>query len=227
MAWGSAAVSSSVRSDAYATTHWCSRREAGKRAVGAHPDELARRQLLRLDRIELRHVAQIDRPLALDPALHFGGRLVRERLHARVEIGERLGIGRVGHLVLVLGPGLVLLERRLEMEDRAPALDRRDAARGEALAVARAIDLIEDGDPGIARAQEVGVEGVRRIPLDRASGGRERLAEHLPAEDALRAHLRAAAAKQVHLQLFEIEDSQQRVERLGHARLPESGTRSR
>ena len=126
----------------------------------------------------------------------------------------------------MLGPWLVLLERRFEVEDRAPALDRGDAARGEALAVARAVDLIEDGGLRIARAQEVGVEGVRRVALDRASGGGQRLAEHLPAEDALRAFLRAAAAEQVHLQLFEIEDPEQRVERLGHARLSQRNSQS-
>ena len=119
----------------------------------------------------------------------------------------------------MLGAGLVLLEGSLQVEDRAPVLDRDDAAGGEALAVARAVDLVEDGRLRIPRAQEVGVEGVRRIPLDRAAGGDQGLAQHLPPEDALRALLRAAAAEEVHLQLFEIEDSEQRIQRPTHARL--------
>ena len=133
--------------------------------------------------------------------------------------GSDSGSGASGIGVLVIGPRLVPLERSLQVEDRPPMLDRDGAARGEALAVARAIDLVKDWSGGIARPQEVGVEGVRRVALDRAAGGDQGLAEHLSPEDPLGALLRAAAAEEVHLQLFEIEDSEQRIERPGHARL--------
>ena len=50
---------------------------------------------------------------------------------------------------------------------------------------------------------------MRQHALDGAGGGDQRLADHLAAEHALPADLRAAAAKQVHLELFEVEDGEQ------------------
>ncbi len=55
--------------------------------------------------------------------------------------------------------------------------------------------------------------------VDGAAGRDQRLADHLPAEDALPAGLRRAAAKQVHLELLEVEDGQQILEGGGHERL--------
>ena len=50
---------------------------------------------------------------------------------------------------------------------------------------------------------------MRRPAVDRAGGGDQRLADHLAAEHALPADLRAAAAEQIDLERFEIEDGQQ------------------
>ena len=47
-------------------------------------------------------------------------------------------------------------------------------------------------------------------------GGDQRLADHLAAEHALPADLRAAAAKQVLLELFEVEDGEQVGDGGGH-----------
>ena len=49
--------------------------------------------------------------------------------------------------------------------------------------------------------------------LDRAAGGDQRLSRDLPAEHALALFLRALAAKNVHLDLLEIEDGDERVDR--------------
>jgi hypothetical protein len=89
-------------------------------------------------------------------------------------------------------------------------LDGDDAARGEALAVADAIDLVDDRHFRVARQQEVGVQRMRRTlgDVERAAGGDQRLADHLAAEHALPRHLRRAPAEQVHLELLEIEDFQ-------------------
>ena len=92
-------------------------------------------------------------------------------------------------------------------------LDRDHAPRGEALAVADAVDVVDDRHLRIAGQQEIGVQRMRRPALDGAGGGDQRLADHLAAEHALPADLRAAAAEQVHLELFEIEDGQQVLRR--------------
>src|ERR1700726_3928206 len=56
-----------------------------------------------------------------------------------------------------------------------------------------------------------------RLPaLDRAAGGNQRLADHLAAEHALPAGLRAGTAEQVHLQRLEVEDVENGLGR-GHA----------
>ena len=108
-------------------------------------------------------------------------------------------------------------------------LDRFDAARGEALAVANAVDLVDDRHFGIAAEQEIGVQRMRRPRrhvLDRAAGRDQRLADDLAAEHPLPARLRRAAAEQIHLERFEIEDLDQFLDGGGHARLPVAPARS-
>ena len=100
-------------------------------------------------------------------------------------------------------------------------LARGDAPRGEALAVADAVDVVDDRHLGIARQQEIGVHRMRRpAGLDRAHRGDQRLADHLAAEHALPAGLRRAAAEQVHLERFEIEDVEQVLDGGGMAAGP-------
>ncbi len=89
-------------------------------------------------------------------------------------------------------PVLVHVEARLQVEDRFPVLDRDDAARGERLAVADAVDLVQDRRVRVAGAQEVPVERVdvaRRPDLgtvvDGASGSDECLPRDLSTEHAL------------------------------------------
>jgi hypothetical protein len=59
--------------------------------------------------------------------------------------------------------------------------------------------------------------GVERLHVHGPAGCDERLADHLAAEHALPANLRTAAAKQVVLKLFEIEDGKQIVNGVGHS----------
>src|SRR5262245_2916221 len=58
---------------------------------------------------------------------------------------------------------------------------------------------------------------MRRPARDRAGGGDQRLPDHLTAEHALPADLRAAAAEQIHLERFEVENRQQILDGGGHA----------
>jgi hypothetical protein len=101
------------------------------------------------------------------------------------------------------------MKRNRHGEDRLPVLDRNHAPGGEALAVANAIDLVDDGYLRVTAEQKVGVQRMRRTAggIDGATGGDQRLADHLPAEDTLPTHLRRAAAKQIHFQLLEIENA--------------------
>ena len=88
-------------------------------------------------------------------------------------------------------------------------LDRDHAAGGEALAVADAVDLVDDRHLRVAGEQEIGVQRMRRAlrhALDGAASRDQRLADDLAAEHALPAALRRAAAKEVYLERLEIED---------------------
>ena len=88
-------------------------------------------------------------------------------------------------------------------------LDRHHAAGGEAFAVAGAIDFVKNRNPGIARAQEIGVKRMAdAVTVDGADGRRQCLAQHLTAEHALRARLGTEAAKNILLDLFQIEQGQ-------------------
>ncbi len=97
------------------------------------------------------------------------------------------------------------LEGGGEVEDLFAMLNGRDAAGGEALAVARAIHLVEDRHRRIARTDEVGVQRVADAGVDGAVGGDQRLRDHLAAEDTLHAVVWRLAAKKVHLDPFDVE----------------------
>ena len=101
---------------------------------------------------------------------------------------------------------------------RLAALDRHDAAGGEAAALADAVDLVEDRHRGVAAEQEVGVQRVRR-PARRYGAARrhQRLRHHLPAEDPGPAHPRAHAPEQVLLQALQVEDVEKLCDDVGHA----------
>ena len=94
-------------------------------------------------------------------------------------------------------------------------LDRDHAPGGEALAVANAVHLVNNGHFGVAAKEEIGVQGMGRPPggVDGPAGSDQGLTDHLPAEDALPADLRRAAAKQIYLELFEVEDAQEVLDR--------------
>src|SRR5262245_37214201 len=98
-------------------------------------------------------------------------------------------------------------------------LDRNHTARGEAAAVADAINLIDDGNLRVAAQQEICVKGVRGPVLDifdGAAGGDQRLTDHLTAEYPLPPDLRRTPPKQIRLELLEIEDGKQILHSGGH-----------
>ncbi len=90
-----------------------------------------------------------------------------------------------------------------------PVLARGDAPRGEAPAVAHAIDVINNRNLGVAGQQKVGVQGMGRPVLDGTDRRNQGLSDHLATEHALPADLRRAAAEQVLFQRLEIENIEQ------------------
>ncbi len=89
---------------------------------------------------------------------------------------------------------------------RLAVLDRENAAGGEAAAVAHALDLVDDRHRGIARPHEIGMQRMHMaIAIDGALRRDQRLRDDLAAENPLPAGLRAAATKQIDLDLLEIE----------------------
>ena len=91
-------------------------------------------------------------------------------------------------------------------------LDRDDAAGGEALAVADAVDLIDDRHLGIAAEQEIGVQRMRR-PCATSSTVRQAATSAWPItwppNTRCQPTCGLAAAKQIHLERFEVEDREQ------------------
>src|SRR3954469_5139465 len=161
---------------------------------------------------------EFDRPLALVVGAHRIG-------HEGQDAGFHLLLRRqvlwqrdLRHRGGVLETGLGDVERHRHVEDRPAVLDRDDAPRAEAAPLAAAVDAVDDRHLGIATKQEVGVErmGMEGLHVHGPAGCDERLADHLAAEHALPADLRAAAAKQVVLKLFEVEDGEKIVDGARH-----------
>ena len=77
--------------------------------------------------------------------------------------------------------------------------------RGERAAVADPVHLVEDGNGGISRPQEVSMEGVRSTDVDGAAGGHQRLCGNLTAEHPLAVLVGADPAEDIDLDRLEIE----------------------
>jgi hypothetical protein len=109
------------------------------------------------------------------------------------------------------------LERHRHVEDRLAVLTRDHPAGAEGPAVAGALHVVHDRDRRVAGAQEVGVQRVDlAVPLDGAHPGDERLAGNLPPKHTLERRVGLASAEEPGLDLFEVEQGEELVCRLGH-----------
>ena len=99
-------------------------------------------------------------------------------------------------------------------------LDGGDATRREAPSVAQPVDEVHDGRGEVAGEDEVAVRGVRdaRLIVDRAPRRHERLGEHLAAIHSARAEVAVAAAVDIDLEGFKVEEVQEDIEGVGHRR---------
>ncbi len=172
------------------------------------PDVARRSRLARIQKIQRLDDPEFKRPRLLDEAPHpltdpaeqLGGRprRVRQRLRRRHR----------RHFELVIEAVLHDLKGGRHVEYLRAVLDGHDAPVGEALTVQASVDLVDDRRVEIAAAEEVGVQGMHDTALHRGAGGAERLAEHLSAKDLRAADVAAFAAKQVDLDLLELEQTQ-------------------
>lgn len=67
------------------------------------------------------------------------------RLHAGLEVSERVCRRNVGHRSLIVEAFLGGMEAGLEVEDRLSVLDGHDSTGRETLAVSDPVDVVEDG----------------------------------------------------------------------------------
>ncbi len=120
--------------------------------------------------------------------------------------GQRRGVRRVGHRLLVIEALLRPLEGGGQREDRLPVLNGDHPAGREGPAVVHAVDGVDDGRAGVPDAQEVRVQGVGEPVLgDRPPGGDQRLGRDLSAEDARDDGGPGLAAEDVLLDLLQVE----------------------
>ena len=95
-------------------------------------------------------------------------------------------------------------------------LNGDDAPGREAFPVTDAINVVNDRNLWVSPEQEISVQRVRpSLGIHRAARRHQSLPDDLSAEDPLPARLRRASAKQVHLELFKIQDSE-KVGDCGH-----------
>jgi hypothetical protein len=124
------------------------------------------------------------------------------KVQAQVQIFRRR---YVGHRVLMLESAFRFLERGHHRQDRLAALDRLYTTGAEAAAIADAIDVVDNRLDHVARAQEVGVQGMRGLAVHGTGCRDQRLADDLSAEHAFAAEIARLSAEQVFLELFEVE----------------------
>ena len=116
-----------------------------------------------------------------------------------------------------------LVKTGLQVQDRPPVLDGDDTASAEASSVADAVDLVENGNAGIARPQEICVQRVDVATrfFDGTTGCYQRLAGDLAAEHSLTVFVGLHTTKDVDLDRFEVEQRDEIAQRFGHlAMLP-------
>ncbi len=199
-------------SDAYGGDARVQQRVVGQRAVGPDPHALVGvAGTLAVPR-QFADVALVDGmgPVEpVDPLLLPGLQPLEERR-------ELLGRRDLGHGELVFNSLLVVVERRLEVEDGAPVLNGDHAPGREGAAVADAVHFVEDGHGGVPRAQEVRMQRMHPSVLDGSPRRHQRLAGDLTAEDALALLVELGAPKDVDLNGLEVEQVDQEVKGRAH-----------
>ena len=109
------------------------------------------------------------------------------RCHTGFEVGQTLGFGDFGHGDLMGQALFGSMKAGLQVKNGLTVLNGDDAASREALAIADAVDVVQNGRSGVAWTQEIGMQRVHSAitVVDSAGGGHEGLTGHLSTENAL------------------------------------------
>src|SRR5262249_2088421 len=148
----------------------------------------------------------LDRTLALPISLERLGQTVDEPLFELSLARQGFRRRHFRHLDLMLEPCLLFVEGGRHREDRLSVLNSDYTAGGKASAIANPVHVVDDGQRGVAGQKEVSVKRMRQPAFPRAGRGAQGLADHLPAEHALPADLRAQAPEQILFEPLYIKD---------------------
>ena len=112
----------------------------------------------------------------------------------------------------MLEPLLGRLKRHGRIEDRLAVLLRNDAPSRERAAVTDSIDVVDDGDRGVALAKEIPVKRVSDSAFHRTTRSDQRLSRHEPAEDPRPSIVRAETPEEIDVERLEIEPVEKAAE---------------
>mmetsp|Transcript_22697 Transcript_22697/g.37370 ORF Transcript_22697/g.37370 Transcript_22697/m.37370 type:complete len:240 (-) Transcript_22697:8284-9003(-) len=167
------------------------------------------------------HLADIDGARSQEFIVVTCRDLVHHSRAQRVAIRQPLRSVHHRHRVLMRPAVFIHMKRGGHVQDLFAMLDCNHTAGREAAPIAGAVHLIDHGDRGVARADEIGVQAMAEPVLDGLIGGGQRLPDHLTAKDTRRrlASL-PRAAKQVHLQRLDRQEVQQGLVCVTHVCAP-------
>ena len=168
--------------------------------------------------------AEVERRRYVDPVAVPLPQLVRQAVDPVLQSRQRLRRRHVGRRGADLGVGDVRVERGNGLEERARALAERDASSRDGAAVAHALHFEVDGFIRFTTGDEVGVERVWMLAVDRRARRHQGLAEELAAERPGKARRLVRSAKAIVAERLERERVEQGVER-GEDRLVKRGRR--
>ena len=193
------------------------RRRVRQGTVGTKPHVLDRVGRLRVERVFFGDRAHFNGLGAQQLVAHVLGDQVRTLL-GQLQLRRQVFRAHYHrHGGLVLEALFVVLERGRAGEDRIALLNRGDTTRAETATVAHAVHRIHHRQRGIARAQKITVQGMHMPRFFYGlAGRRQRLAEHLAAEQLAKAQVLAAAAKEVFLDRLQGQQVHQIFQYLAH-----------
>ena len=176
----------------------------GQFAVGTHPHTLAKSRVSFARTGIVIDVSNVDGARSVVPLaeLRFVG------LHANLEVGQRLGARHIGgHRQLIIESWLGGVKARLQIENYLAVLNCNDTTSRKTCSVAKSVNFIKNWNIRVAGSNEIGVQRVN-FAADLIHGACRRdecLTSNLTAEDSLTILIGTIAAKDVHLNLFDIQ----------------------
>jgi hypothetical protein len=101
------------------------------------------------------------------------------------------------------------LERRGEIENRAPVLNSDNAPNGKTSAISRTVNLVNDWSIDVTASQEIGMQRMCATTFDGVMRRGQCLTQHLTAEYLCRTDVTALAGVYIVLDLFKTKQCEQ------------------